>query len=317
MCLVGRKGSPMTSEPPDMEKAELNSPCGTCPDSSASQAEAPAGDNVQRKPRKILWAAILSLFVPGLGQVYNGQLAKGLVFWVAQLALVLMLVGLGLILTFYGCALFAIFVILICLGAFIEAIVTARRLKAVELKAYNRWYIYVGAIILYSFCWDFFLPEIAALKTYRVPARSMQPTLEVGDHFFAHLGEYRAKVPMRGEIIVFEFPEDLTKDFVKRVIAVGGDTIEIRDKKVFLNGKMADDPKAQFVAHETFPAQLSPRDNLRPLVVPAGSLFVMGDNRDFSHDSRFFGFVDIKAVKGKVLFIYWAEDKSRIGRSVQ
>jgi len=110
--------------------------------------------------------------------------------------------------------------------------------------------------------------------------------------------------PNRGDVIVFVYPRDRSKDFIKRVIAVSGDSVEIRHKTVYINGTKVDDPHATFkYGSQEIPG---PRDNLGPIVVPLHKLFVMGDNRDESHDGRFWGFVDLDDVKGKAFLIYWS-----------
>jgi signal peptidase I len=106
--------------------------------------------------------------------------------------------------------------------------------------------------------------------------------------------------PQRGDIIVFIYPKDRSLDFIKRVIGISGDTIEIKDKKIFINGKLFEDKKGIY----TDSAQQ--RDNFGPVTVPKDSLFVLGDNRDKSMDSRFWGFVDLKDVQGKAFIIYWS-----------
>ncbi|MGM0681011.1 MAG: signal peptidase I, partial [Thermodesulfobacteriota bacterium] len=126
--------------------------------------------------------------------------------------------------------------------------------------------------------------------------------------------------PERKDIIVFEYPVEPSKDFIKRVIGLPGDRIKIIDKKVFVNGKRFKVEAAVHRDSRIIPGELSPRDNYGPVTVPEKSLFVMGDNRDNSHDSRFWGFVDFRKVKGKAVILYWSWDSeefsprwSRIG----
>ena len=109
--------------------------------------------------------------------------------------------------------------------------------------------------------------------------------------------------PKHGDIIVFEFPEDPSKDFIKRVIGVPGDVIEIREKKLFLNGVEQQEPYIQHVDAST---SVPRRDNFGPVMVPEGKYFVMGDNRDESYDSRFWGFVERDTIEGKALILYWS-----------
>ena len=114
--------------------------------------------------------------------------------------------------------------------------------------------------------------------------------------------------PDRGDIIVFMFPEDETKDFIKRVIGLPGDRVEVRDKNVYINGQPLSEPYTQHVDPAVLPHQVQPRDNLGPLTVPSDSYFVMGDNRDQSLDSRFWGYVKREKIKGKAFLIYWSWD---------
>jgi signal peptidase I len=153
---------------------------------------------------------------------------------------------------------------------------------------------------------------------YKIPSRSMVPTLLVGDHILVNKFIYGVKIPLlrrtiipvkepqRGEIVVFIYPNDRSKDFIKRVIGLTGDKIEIKNKKLFINDKEFKDPYGVFSDSNVYPQSMQPRDNFGPVTVPARSIFVMGDNRDESLDSRFWGFVDLKDVEGKAFIIYWS-----------
>jgi signal peptidase I len=157
------------------------------------------------------------------------------------------------------------------------------------------------------------------VQAFKIPSGSMLPTLQIGDHILVSKFLYGLRLPYplettlwewgqpdRGDVIVFVYPRDRSKDFIKRVIAVAGDTVEIRHKKVYLNGTKVDDQHATFkYSDQEIPG---PRDNLGPMTVPDHKLFVMGDNRDESHDGRFWGFVDLDDVKGKAFLIYWSWD---------
>jgi len=161
------------------------------------------------------------------------------------------------------------------------------------------------------------------VQAFKIPSGSMIPTLLIGDHILVNKLAYgirvpfvedyaiRYRAPQRGDVVVFIFPEDHSKDFIKRVIAVGGETVEIRGKKVFVNGKPIDDPHAHFEGSEIpGAASLANQDEYGPKTVPENHVFVMGDNRDRSHDSRFWGFVNIDDIRGKAFLIYWSWDGS-------
>jgi signal peptidase I len=163
------------------------------------------------------------------------------------------------------------------------------------------------------------------VQAFKIPSGSMKQTLQVGDHILVNKFIYGVKLPYlqktiipvkqprRGDIIVFKFPVEPEKDFIKRVVGVAGDVIEGRNKKIYVNQKpIAEDYVIHTDSHVD-PAGTHRRDNFGPIEVPEGKLFVMGDNRDQSFDSRFWGFVDLKIVSGKAFMIYWSWDKDNFG----
>ncbi len=159
------------------------------------------------------------------------------------------------------------------------------------------------------------------VQAFKIPSGSMKETLLIGDHILVNKFIYGIKVPFlrktlvpisepeTGDIVVFIYPIDRSKDFIKRVIAVAGDTIEIKDKKIFINGSPYNDGHGVYTDNLIFPRAMQPRDNFGPVTVPEESLFVMGDNRDQSLDSRFWGFVNLRDVLGKAFIIYWSWDR--------
>jgi signal peptidase I len=159
------------------------------------------------------------------------------------------------------------------------------------------------------------------VQAFKIPSGSMKPTFQIGDHILVSKFIFGIKIPFvrktlipigdpkREDIVVFIYPEDRSKDFIKRVIGIGGDTIEIRNKKLFLNGLPYKDPNAVYSDDFIIPGSIQPRDNFGPITVRHGTIFVMGDNRDQSYDSRFWGFVDLKDVMGKAFMIYWSWDR--------
>jgi len=159
------------------------------------------------------------------------------------------------------------------------------------------------------------------IQAFKIPSGSMKPTFQIGDHILVSKFIYGVKIPFirktlfsvkepkRDDIVVFIYPEDRSKDFIKRVVGIGGDTIEIRNKKIFLNGLPCNDSHAVYSDDLVIPGAIQPRDNVGPIKVPPGTIFVMGDNRDQSYDSRFWGFVDLKDVMGQAFMIYWSWDR--------
>jgi signal peptidase I len=149
----------------------------------------------------------------------------------------------------------------------------------------------------------------------------MIPTLLIGDHILVNKFIYGIRNPFTGsvlipiekphrnDVLVFEYPKNPTQDYIKRVIGEEGDRIEVINKQVFINGQPFEDTHSVHLDPNIYPTV--PRDNFGPVVVPKNSLFMMGDNRDNSADSRYWGFVDLKAVKGKAFMLYWSWDSNR------
>lgn len=166
-------------------------------------------------------------------------------------------------------------------------------------------------------------------ENFKIPSGSMEDNLLVGDHLVVNKFIYSPNLdsplhavlpyrgPSRGDVVVFKFPEDPRRDFIKRCIAVAGDTIEVRRKKLYLNGVEQDEPFVVFKDPNVWgsgpgvPASRRKRDNFGPLTVPEGTIFCLGDNRDNSLDSRFWGPVPLTYVKGRAVLIYWSYEANR------
>ncbi len=149
-----------------------------------------------------------------------------------------------------------------------------------------------------------FLLRTYVVQAFKISSGAMKPTLFVGDHILVNKRPTTSDKFERGDIIVFAYPPDPYKDFLKRVIGLPGDLIEIKDKEIYVNKNLFNEDYVIHTDKNIIPAGVRPRDNLGPLRVPHDSLFVLGDNRDASFDSRFWGFVDLGKVKGKVTRIY-------------
>ncbi len=180
----------------------------------------------------------------------------------------------------------------------------------------------VVAVILALFIRTF------VVQAFKIPTGSMEPNLLVGDHLLvnkfvfapAATGVERALLPMRdirrGDVVVFKYPEEPDRDFIKRVIGLPGETIEVRDRRVRINGTAIEEPYAHYLFPSTSGGEsvgFDVRQRYGPVTVPEGHYFMMGDNRDNSQDSRYWGFLPQHYVKGRALMIYWSFGGSESG----
>jgi signal peptidase I len=172
----------------------------------------------------------------------------------------------------------------------------------------------VVAVILALFIRTF------VVQAFKIPTGSMEPNLLVGDHLLVNkfvfsptaTGVERALLPVRdvrrGDVVVFKYPEDPERDFIKRIVGLPGETIEVKGTQVLVNGAAIAQPFAHFLLpHDPATAdEDDPREHFGPVTVPAGHFFAMGDNRDNSQDSRYWGFLPGHYIKGRALMIYWS-----------
>jgi len=191
-----------------------------------------------------------------------------------------------------------------------ESVEAKGQAKNVKVKSKLREYveIVVTAVALAL------IVRALLIQSYHIPSESMENTLLKGDFLFANKFIYGAKVPFidyrfpavrkprQGDIVIFKFPGDEKTDYIKRCIAVAGQTIEVVDTLVKVDGVPLDEPYTKYIRGN------APRRHFGPLVVPPGHIFVMGDNRDNSYDSRFWGPLDMKLLRGKAMFIYFSVD---------
>lgn len=186
-----------------------------------------------------------------------------------------------------------------------------------------------GQALIIAFILAFIIRSFV-IQAFKIPSGSMLPTLKIGDHLLVNKFIYGVHLPFTDieivsvsdpefqDIIVFEYPEDQSKDFIKRVVGIPGDSIRVKNGSLIRNGKRINEPYTNFVQNqrknEAYPMDKWPphkfdpraRDNLGPIEVPEDKYFVMGDNRDESYDSRFWGFVDSKEILGEAWIIYWS-----------
>ncbi len=162
-------------------------------------------------------------------------------------------------------------------------------------------------------------------QAFSIPSGSMEPTLLIGDYLLVNKFIYGIRNPFtnkvmipvdnprRGDIVVFIYPVDPDKDYIKRVVGLAGDKVQVIDKKLHVNDELVETPQAENTDPNLFnnPGD-PPRDNFGPATVPEGAIFVLGDNRDHSYDSRFWGFVPLTELRGKAFIIYWSWDKKKM-----
>jgi signal peptidase I len=160
------------------------------------------------------------------------------------------------------------------------------------------------------------------VQAFKIPTGSMEENLLIGDHLLVdkfifgpapgwlERSVFPVRDPRRGDVVVFKYPEDPERDFIKRVIGLPGETIEVRQKQVYVDGRKLDEPYVHFLQTDVPEGQettsLDVRERYGPVSVPPAQYFVMGDNRDNSQDSRYWGFLPKSYIKGKALMVYWS-----------
>jgi signal peptidase I len=283
--------------------------------------------------RRSPWtAAVLSLIMPGLGQVYTGALARGLV-WMF-LCGTFSVMGL-LFLAFpsahswtLGCVA-ELSVVVIWLAAAVDSRRLALRCKPdYELKDYNRWYAYVlllflgtGGLLAYAL-----YVRDQLLQPFIIPSAAMYPTIIRRDRVIAVKNAYQTADPQRGDMVLFVYPDDRRIFYLKRVVALAGDTVEVKSGNLYVNGAelaresigpatISSDNTTSTgevfyennngAKYRIFISQDKPAADFGPITVPKYDCFVMGDNRNDSRDSRYFGPIAVTSLKGKFEYRYW------------
>jgi signal peptidase I len=289
----------------------------------------------QVKKRHPAVAALLSLLLMGLGQLYNGQLRRAVVFFTLDiLVAVLVATNSTFLLSFHG-VMIIYFAGLIFVGirlfAVIDAFIGARKIGALELQRYNRWYVYASVIFAAGIIQIVFENPV---KTYSIPSGSSQPTLLVGDYVVANKTAYHDQAPERGDVVVFMHPKDNQTEYIKRIVGLPGDNIQVLGGILQIDGKPVGRKKLgdvkcqsyggydrQAVEYaETLPNGVEHRiwetsdenmlDNTPVYQVPPGHYFMMGDNRDRSADSRVsaMGFVPAVNLVSRVDVLWFSQN---------
>lgn len=289
-----------------------------------------------------VWAVILSVAATGLGHIYCGRLLKGLILFFAGFAFAPIIVITAQNAASPSMLVLVIASLLLLAGIFIYALIDAGLLARkmgpdFQLKEYNRWYVYLLFIVVALSYPTNLASSIKEnlLQAFKIPAQTMAPGILRGDRIFINKAIYKIKAPARGDVVVFVYPDDRRLYYLKRIAALPGDTIEIRDNKLLINDQplvykeINPRPGMNFDPGETIQTleennnghqypiltDRAQAENLPKTTIPHGTCFVLGDNRGQSKDSRTFGPIPLADIKGRVDYIYWpAGSWLRFGR---
>lgn len=297
-----------------------------------------ATDNLSDRPRRWYWALLLALLCPGLGHVYATKPRRGLAFLaisaVVQAAVILAPQPLPLLPGYLTTLTIAVIGVLVYLVSVIDAARMARRADGHRLSRWNKAWVYVGVAIAWlalGFAVDVVRDLTNPYATYNLPSASMSPTLQPGDHILANRGFYATHPPEYGDVLVFIKPGPNAIPYIKRVVALPGDSVQLKAGILYLNGNaMPQTPLGKADFREELPnghaygiridSRSAVGENTPLYQVPKDHVFVLGDNRNNSADSRFLdeiGYLPIGNLRDKVAFIYWSRDTNRIGISVE
>lgn len=282
---------------------------------------------IPTKPRNAFIAFLLSLLLPGLGQVYNGQPKKAIIFFVLFL-LSPLIAGLTRGTTFfYG--LLSLFVIELAFRIYIivDGVKNAKRQKEYVSKPYNTWYYHILiAIGMLAIILVYDTSTVLGTQTFKIPSGSNNPTFQIGDWLVADMRAYKNNEPDYGDIVVYSRPDGQIYTF--RVVGRPNDNIELIDNIVSINGKLS---KATYIKETTnnqmpvveYEEELpnghkhliyksktpydSTKANVKNMVVPPNSYYLLGDNRDNAADSRYEGFINKDRIKGRIIYSYWGQ----------
>jgi len=292
-------------------------------------------ENKKVYPRKAILAFLLSILVPGLGQLYNGQLKKALFFSLGLLICVISINLFGLKNHFWVYVIALIVLVILLLLVAVEATVTAHKNKKYELKSYNKWYVYLLLVVIWYFAVSV-LEHIASDTRYIisiVKSDSGFPTIFSGDYILGDYGFYNSQEPTYGDLVIFSMPDG--GKYIYRVIGMPNDTLSVENQLVKYHNKDVSSKLISTLFYEKYEMEefvdtlpngveykfirsktplFQGEDTFQEIIVPNNSYFLLGDNRDFSADSRFIGFVQREQIRGKLKAIYFSKDFKKINK---
>lgn len=278
-----------------------------------------------KKAREPLIALLLSVLITGLGQIYSGRKSRGIVFFVVNLSTLAVLYALAAdpkIVNGIEWLICYLLLIAFVVWNYFDAYVCAKEYNETNRKKYKipqlksvLLQVTIAVILFFNpvrMLYTYFV-ETFVVQPFSMPTHSMENTIHMGDRLLVDKTAYGASDPKRGDLVCYtQIYNNKTLIFVKRCIGVPGDRLEMKNKVLYLNGIKTDEPYVMHQDPKVYPASEAPRDNFGPVIVPAGSFFVMGDNRDASADSRFSGFVKKESVKGRAIKIYLPFERAKL-----
>ena len=271
-----------------------------------------------QKPKEPLIAVMLTFLLTGLGQIYAGQVKKGIAFLLINVvALVGMLKYLMDPTTKLYSYMLGIIPVAILFGLYviIDAYRSAKQYNQANnltrsISVGKKILLIIGILFFYLFNPQGILANYLranVVQAFRLPSGTMEPTIKQGDRILVDKAAYKGSEPSRGDIIVFLYPEDTSRSFVKRLIASGGETVEIKDGDVYVNDELVQIPSIKNIYYYNRGENAQAG---KKVTVPEGNFYVLGDNSASSHDSRYWGFVPRNNILGKVFKIYYPFDRS-------
>lgn len=266
-----------------------------------------------KKLKRPCVAFLLSLFFPGTGQLYNRQGRKALyvAFLVAALPHVLFLLRLAH--TFKGLIVLVVLQLIVLLFVIIDAVRSSANDETIAVRPPLTRSVFATALLIVAINVAWSLSNLGirelGVRAYVDKSESMAPTLVLGDRFVADSRVYSRSMPQRGDVVTLAQEDPNSALWTKRVVGLPGDTLEIRGGVVYLKGRSLP---------ETYRMEPpNPADNYGPTKIPPSHYFVLGDNRENSYDSRFFGPIDGNRLRGRVLYVYWSPNHNRTGHQVR